>query len=112
MARKRGESGQDPKRTSLAARRRARREGEEPLEARVTLRFRFGEAPEDRVTMLDDRAIPMFGSVFQYRDRIVRSFAMRLLRAGVTQPKVVAEIVPGTFWMLHKRRAAGQEEDR
>lgn len=75
-----------------AARERRRAE---PLEVRLTLRYRFGDEPDDTVTVMDDRAVPMVDSVFKNRDRIVRALAMTLVRAGVTRPKVVSELVPG-----------------
>ena len=61
---------------------------------RLTLRFKFGEEPGETVTMMDDRRIPMVNSVFKSRDKIVRSFAMLMVRAGAMQPKVIREIVP------------------
>jgi len=73
---------------------RARRSAE-PLEVKLTLRYRFGDEPDDTVTVMDDRAIPMVDSVFKNRDRIVRALAMTLVRAGITRPKVVSELVPG-----------------
>lgn len=80
-------------------------EKDNPLEVRVSLAFRFGEETDDRVLMLDDRPIPMVGSVFHYRDRIARSFAMLLLRAGVSQPKVLAELLPAMRWATARRKA-------
>lgn len=85
-----GKGEEDGTWRSARARRRA-----EPVEVRLTLRYRFGDEPDDTVTVMDDRAIPMVDSVFKYRDRIVRAFAMTLLRAGITKPKVVRELVPG-----------------
>ena len=67
----------------------------EPVEVKLTLRYRFGDEPDDTVTVMDDRAIPMVDSVFKNRDRIVRALAMTLVRAGITRPKVVSELVPG-----------------
>lgn len=79
---------------SVDAKPRHRRRNE-PLEVKLTLRYRFGDEPDDTVTVMDDRAIPMVDSVFKNRDRIVRAFAMTLVRAGITKPKVVRELVPG-----------------
>jgi hypothetical protein len=36
----------------------------------------------------------MVNSVFEQRDRIIRTFAMSLLRVGLAQPKVVHEVFP------------------
>lgn len=83
---------EDPDSVDAKPRRRRR---DEPLEVKLTLRYRFGDEPDDTVTVMDDRAIPMVDSVFKNRDRIVRAFAMTLVRAGITKPKVVRELVPG-----------------
>lgn len=83
---------EDPDSVDAKPRRRRRNE---PLEVKLTLRYRFGEEPDDTVTVMNDRAIPMVDSVFKNRDRIVRAFAMTLVRAGITKPKVVRELVPG-----------------
>lgn len=109
MARSRRERNTPEKGRSLSARRAARRKSQEPLDVRVSLAFRFGEEEGDKVTMLDDRSIPMVGSVFQYRDRIARSFALLMLRAGVTQPKVVAELLPALSWLRAGRGRGGRE---
>jgi len=71
-----------------------RRRVAEPLEVKLTLRYRFGNEPEDAVTMMNDRAVPMIDSVFKNRDRILRAFAMTLVRAGASQPKVLKEMIP------------------
>jgi hypothetical protein len=78
----------------LAKARERRRRAQEPLEVRMTMRFNFGERPEDAVTVMDDRRIPMVGSVFDSRDRILRGFAALLVRASVSQPKVAKELFP------------------
>lgn len=83
---------EDPDSVDAKPRRRRRNE---PLEVKLTLRYRFGDEPDDAVTMMNDRAIPMVDSVFKNRDRIVRAFAMTLVRAGISKPKVVRELVPG-----------------
>ncbi|HSW15080.1 MAG TPA: hypothetical protein VLI06_19690 [Solimonas sp.] len=80
---------------SFAERRRQRRvERNQPLEVRMTMRFRFGDEPDDTVTMMDDRAVPMVDNVFKNRDRIVRGFVTLLMKAGLAQPKVARELFP------------------
>lgn len=66
----------------------------EPLDVELSVSFRFGDAPEDRVTVIDQRHVPMVGSVFESRDVLVRSFVRLLLKAGVSQPRVLGEIIP------------------
>lgn len=109
MARKKDKRDTPVDERSLSARRKARRESQEPVEVRLSLGFRFGEEEGDKVSMLENRSIPMVGSVFQYRDRIIRNFAMLMLRAGVSQPKVVAEILPTARWLRARKRA---EDDK
>ena len=71
-----------------------RRKAKELLEIKLTLRYRFGEEPDDTVTMMDDRAVPMVDSVFSNRDRILRALATTMVRAGASQPKVLKELLP------------------
>jgi hypothetical protein len=97
---------EDPDSVDAKPRRRRRNE---PLEVKLTLRYRFGDEPDDTVTVMDDRAIPMVDSVFKNRDRIVRAFAMTLVRAGITKPKVVRELVPGLRLL---RKVTGRGKDR
>lgn len=65
-----------------------------PLEVRLTMRFKFGDEPDDVITMMDDRAVPMVDSVFRNRDRIVRTFVRLLVKAGMAQPRVARELFP------------------
>lgn len=66
----------------------------EPLEVRLTVDVIFGDQPGERVTMINDRPIPMVTDIFEVRDTVMRQFILLMLRAGMTQPKVVAELVP------------------
>lgn len=77
------------------------RKTREPLDVRLTFKVNFGETPADAVTVMNDRRVPMVNSVFDNRDRIIRSFAMTLLRVGLAQPKVVREVFP-TLKLLRK----------
>lgn len=81
-------------RAGSIAKRRGRRERNEPLEVRLTLRYRFGSEPDDAVTVMDDRPVPMVESVFKNRDRILRALATTMIRAGASQPKVLKEMIP------------------
>lgn len=71
-----------------------RRKSREPLDVRLTFKVNFGETPADAVTVMHERRVPMVNSVFEQRDRIIRSFTMTLLRVGLAQPKVVSEVFP------------------
>ena len=78
-------------------------EAEEPLEVDLTLVFRFGDEPGDAVTVIDNRRVPMVGSIFDSRDAILRGFVRTMLKAGMTQPKVLAEVLPA-LKLLRRRR--------
>lgn len=73
---------------------RAPRRPKAPLEVRLSLKVKFGEDADESVVLMQDRRVPMVNSVFENRDRILRSFTMLLLRASMTQPKVVREVFP------------------
>ena len=66
----------------------------EPLEVDLSVSVRFGAAPEDRVTVIENRRVPMVGSVFDSRDVILRGFFRMLVKAAATQPRVLSEVVP------------------
>jgi len=79
-----------------------RRREPEPLDVSLTVRFNYGERPEDAVTVIDDRRIPMVGSVFANRDRIIRSFVGLLLRTGLREPSVAKKILGLNPWRRKK----------
>ena len=88
----------------LSGRRRKSKAGrDEPLEVDLTLVFRFGDEPKDAVTVIDNRRVPMVGSIFDSRDAILRGFVRNMLKAGMTQPKVLAEVLPA-LKLLRRRR--------
>lgn len=64
------------------------------MDVDLTLQFRFGEAPEDVVTMLDGRRLPMVNSVFDNRDRILRRFLALMVQGGLRSPAVMRELLP------------------
>lgn len=82
---------------------REAKDSEEPLEVDLTLVFRFGDEPGDAVTVLDNRRVPMVGSIFDSRDAIMRGFVKHMLKAGLTQPKVLGEVLPA-MKLLRRRR--------
>jgi hypothetical protein len=75
-----------------------RRRQSEPLDVSLTVRFNFGEQPEDAVTVINDRNVPMVGSVFANRDRILRGFIGLLLRTGLREPKVAKKVLGLRPW--------------
>lgn len=66
----------------------------EPLNVELTVRFNFGETPQDAVTVMDRQRVPMVDSVFKSRDRILKGFVSLLVKTGLTQPRVAAELLP------------------
>lgn len=83
--------GDRSKATSPGRRRRER----DPLQLRLSVSVRFGDAPDEKVVLMDDRDIQMVGSVFRYRDKMARFMVTGLLRAAMLQPKLAARILPG-----------------
>lgn len=82
---------------------RQQKDDEEPLAVDLTLVFRFGDEPNDAVTVIDNRRVPMVGSVFDSRDAVMRGFVRHMLKAGLTQPKVLGEVLPA-LKLLRRRR--------
>ena len=89
-----------PKKKSLL-----RRRPQPPLEVELTVRFNFGKMPEDAVTVVDQQRIPMVNSVFESRDRILRGFAGLLIKTGLKQPSVAADLFPIARLLRHKTRS-------
>jgi hypothetical protein len=75
-------------------RRKPQRRAPQPVDVHLTLKMNFGEAKGDAITVIDNRRVPMVGSVFAYRDRIVRGFALLLVKTGLAQPRVARELFP------------------
>lgn len=65
---------------------RARRRHQQPMEVILTVKFNFGDHPHDAMTLLEERRVPLVGSVFENRDRIAREFLRLLVKAGARQP--------------------------
>jgi hypothetical protein len=74
-------------------RKRSRRQ-KEPMDLQLSLRMNFGDKPDDAITVMDNANIPLVGSVFDSRDRIMRAFAMTMLKVGLAQPRVARELFP------------------
>ena len=72
--------------------RRKREKG--PLDIRLTMRVKFGDEPEDVVTVVDNRRLKLIGSAFQYRDRAIRFLVYNVLRAGAKRPKIYGRFTP------------------
>lgn len=87
-----------------AKRSRRKPQPEQPLNVELTVQFRFGDAPEECVTVMDQRRVPMVNSVFHYRDRIMRQMGVLMVKAGMSQPKVVRELMPLLRMATPKRR--------
>ena len=78
---------------SGGARRKPRR-GKTPIDVRLTVSVRFGDEADDRVTVMNDRRVPLVGSIFDSRDALLRGLSRVLLQAAAAQPRVAAELLP------------------
>jgi hypothetical protein len=76
---------------------RARQRRKKPLDVVLTLKINLGDQPEDSITLIEERRMPLVGSVFENRDRIAREFLSLLMKAGA-HPRAL-------------RRLLGQGED-
>lgn len=74
---------------------RVRRRGKQPMDVILTLKINFGDSPGDALTLIEERRVPLVGSVFDNRDRIAREFLRLLLAAGARQPKVLRTLLSG-----------------
>lgn len=70
---------------------RARRK--EPIDVVLTLKMNFGDDPADVITLLQNRRVPLVGSIFENRDRIAREFIRLLLKAGALQPRAMRRLM-------------------
>jgi hypothetical protein len=77
-----------------------RRREKKPLDIRLTMRVRFGEQPEEQVTVVNNRRLRLVGSAFKYRDRAVNFLVYEVLRAGARQPKVYGGLAPAAASMM------------
>ena len=64
------------------------------MEVVLTLKLNFGDHPDDAVTLIEERSVPLVGSVFENRERIAREFLRLLMKAG-SQPRVVRRLLEG-----------------
>ena len=74
---------------------RARQRRKEPLDVVLTLKLNFGDSPGDALTLIEERRVPLVGSVFENRDRIAREFLRLLLKASSRQPRVLKTLMSG-----------------
>ena len=72
---------------------RSRHRRKQPLDVILTLKINFGDHPNDAVTLLEERRVPLVGSVFENRDRIAREFLRLLLKAGASRPRVIRNML-------------------
>jgi hypothetical protein len=61
---------------------RVRQRRQPPLDVILTLKVNLGDHPDDAVTLIEERRVPLVGSVFENRDRIAREFLALLMKAG------------------------------
>jgi hypothetical protein len=78
---------------------RSRRE-KKPVDIRLTMRVKFGQAPEDTVVVVDNRRLKLVGSAFQYRDRAINYFVYQVLRAGSRKPRIYGRFAPAAAGVM------------
>jgi hypothetical protein len=88
-------------RSKWAKRRKGSRER---VDVRLTVRFKFGEESDEQLTMIDDRSVPMVGSLLENRDRILHGFSTLLFKAALLQPKIARELAPLVARLSRSRR--------
>lgn len=88
----------------LSTRSKRTKHADEPLDVELTVAFRFGDEPGDKVTVIENRHIPLVGSVFDSRDALMKGFVKLLLKAGLTQPKVLSEVLPAVKLLQRRKR--------
>lgn len=71
---------------------RARHRRKKPLDIVLTLKINLGDHPRDAVTLIEERRVPLVGSVFENRDRIAREFLSLLMKAGA-QPRALRRLL-------------------
>lgn len=85
----------------------------DPLEVNLSLVIRTGPDPVDQFTIMNNRKIPMVGSVFEYRNRIQRFVIRALLKVASSSPAVYREVAPGLVaLMAGKRKSAKATSSR
>lgn len=65
------------------------------MEVVLTFKMNFSDQPEEALTLIEERRVPLVGSVFDNRDRILREFLRLLLKAGTQQPRVMRRMLRG-----------------
>lgn len=81
------------KRAGIISKALGRARKREPLDVILTLKVNFGDSPGDAMTLIEERRVPLVGSVFDNRDRIAREFLRLLLKAGARQPSVLRALM-------------------
>lgn len=77
-----------------------RRRAKKPLDIRLTMRVRFGEQPDEQVTVVNNRQLKLVGNAFKYRDQAINFVVYEVLRAGARQPKVYGGLAPAAARMM------------
>ena len=65
----------------------------QPMDVVLTLKMNFGDNPDDVLTLIKNRRVPLVGSVFDNRDRIARELLRLMLKAGAMQPRVMRRLL-------------------
>lgn len=60
-----------------------------PLEVTLQVDVRYGAAPEDVVTIVEQRRIPLLGTLFEQRDVLMRGLFKLMMKAAMATPGVL-----------------------
>lgn len=73
---------------------RRRIKPDEPLEIFVSFTVRTGKGPEHCHQILDHQRVPMVGTVFDNRDRMMRFLAVNMVKIAALQTEVARSLMP------------------
>ena len=73
-----------PPKPSATAKKPPRKRDEPRItDVRLTVNLKYGNAPDERVLLIDDQTIPLVGSVFQYREVIFKFLVSNIGKTAV-----------------------------
>lgn len=60
-----------------------------PLEVTLQVDVRYGVEPDDVVTIVEQRRIPLLGTLFEQRDALMRGLLRLMMKAAMATPGVL-----------------------
>jgi hypothetical protein len=93
--RKGGSAAMHARKGSLPRRRAQAQASAPPLEVTLSVRLRTGDRADQVFDLLPECRMPMVGSVFAARDRLIAQSWRLFAGALVTQPRLLRLLMPG-----------------